>query len=70
MTTAFSLLAVGGTLVAIMPSGVMFRENKKTTMFRVNILNRYAVLVEDNPGGSFKESGTMVNTVRVKLVKR
>lgn len=70
VTTAFSLLADGGILVAIMSSGVMFRENKKTTTFRENILNRYGVSVEDNPEGSFKESGTMVNTVMVKLVKR
>ena len=70
VTTAFSLLANGGTLVAIMSSGVMFRENKKTTTFRENILNKYGVSVEDNPGGSFKESGTMVNTVMIKLVKR
>ena len=70
VTTAFSLLADGGVLAAIMSSGVMFRENKKTIMFRENILNKYGVLVEDNPEGSFKESGTMVNTVMVKLVKR
>ncbi len=31
---------------------------------------KYGVSVEDNSEGSFKESGTMVNTVRVKLVKR
>ena len=70
VTTAFSLLADGGILVAIMSSGVMFRENRKTTTFRENILNMYGVLVEDNPEGAFKESGTMVNTVMIKLVKR
>lgn len=69
VTTAFSLLADGGTLVAIMSSGVMFRENKKTTTFRENILNKYGVLIEDNPDGAFKESGTGVNTIMVKLVK-
>ena len=69
VTTAFGLLADGGILVAIMSSGVMFRENKKTTVFREKILNKYGVSVEDNPEGSFKESGTMVNTVMVKLVK-
>lgn len=68
VTTAFSLLADGGVLVAIMSSGVMFRENKKTTAFRENILDKYAVLIENNPEGSFKESGTMINTVMIKLV--
>jgi len=69
VTTAFSLLADGGVLVAIMSSGVLFRENKKTTEFRESILDKYAVLIENNPDGSFKESGTMVNTVMIKLVK-
>ena len=69
VTTAFSLLAEGGTLVAIMSSGVMFRENKKTVVFRESILNEYADVIENNPEGSFKESGTMVNTVMVRLVK-
>lgn len=67
--TAFNLLVDGGILVAIMSSGVMFRENKKTVAFRENILDKYAVSIEDNPAGSFKESGTMVNTVMIKLVK-
>jgi phospholipid N-methyltransferase len=70
VTTAFTLLREGGILVAIMSSSVMFRENKKITVFRESILNKYGVLVEDNPEGSFKESGTMVNTVMIKLVKR
>lgn len=69
VTTAFSLLANGGVLVAIMSSGVLFRENKKTVTFREDILDRYAVLIENNPEGSFKSSGSMVNTVMIKLVK-
>ena len=69
VTTAFGLLADGGVLVAIMSSGVIFRENKKTVTFRKNILDKYADVVEDNPSGSFKSSGTMVNTVMIKLVK-
>lgn len=68
-TTAFNLLADGGVLVAIMSSGVMFRENKKTVSFRENILDKYAVSIEENPRGAFKDSGTMVNTVMIKLVK-
>lgn len=67
--TAFDLLADGGILVAIMSSGVLFRQNKKTVAFREEILDKYAVVIENNPEGSFKSSGTMVNTVMIKLVK-
>ena len=69
VTTAFNLLKEGGILVAIMSSGVMFRENKKTVTFRESILDRYADVIESNPEGSFKESGTMVNTVMIRLIK-
>ena len=69
VTTAFDLLADGGILVAIMSSGVLFRQNKKTVAFREEILDEHAVVVENNPEGSFKSSGTMVNTVMIKLVK-
>ena len=69
VTTAFDLLAERGILVAIMSSGVLFRENKKTVAFRESILNKHADVIEKNPEGSFKESGTMVNTVMIRLVK-
>ena len=69
VTTAFNLLKGGGILVAIMSSGVMFRENKKTVAFRESILDKYADVIENNPEGSFKESGTMVNTVMIRLAK-
>ena len=69
VTKAFELLAEGGILVAIMSSGVTFRNNNKTVTFRENILDKHAALIEDNPEGAFKSSGTMVNTIMVKLVK-
>ena len=69
VTTAFGLLADGGVLVAIMSSGVVFRENKKTVAFREDLLDKCAVSIEENPRGAFKDSGTMVNTVMIKLVK-
>ena len=69
VTKAFELLAEGGILVAIMSNGVTFRNNKKTVAFRENILDKHAALIEDNPEGAFKSSGTMVNTIVVKLVK-
>lgn len=68
VTLAYNILGEGGKLVAIMSAGVKFRENKKTREFRENVL-RHATLVEDNPPGSFKESGTMVNTVMIVLEK-
>lgn len=68
VTHAFELLEDYGRLVSIMSAGILFRENNKTKEFRK--------LVEDNngsieklPENSFKESGTLVNTVMVVLNK-
>lgn len=69
VTTAFNLLAPNGVLVAIMSAGVMFRENKKTVEFREKILEPNCTHLEHLPVGAFKESGTMVNTVMMRLVK-
>ena len=66
VTTAYNLLAPGGILVAIMSSGATFRENKKTTEFRGNIMANCTYL-EHLPNGAFKESGTMVNTILLRL---
>jgi hypothetical protein len=64
---AFKFLKPSGRLVAIMSASVTFRENKKTLEFREFI--RQHGHLEHNPEGSFKESGTMVNTVTVVLYK-
>ena len=65
---AYSLLKQGGRLVSIMGAGVAFRENRKTKGFRELVeSNGWS---ERNPEGSFKESGTMVNTITVVLDKR
>jgi len=69
VTTAFDLLAPNGVLVAIMSVGVTFRENKKTIEFREKILEPNCTHLEHLPDGSFKESGTMVNTILLKLEK-
>jgi len=66
VTTAHNLLAPGGILVAIMSSGVTFRENRKTTEFRENVMVNCTHL-EHLPSGSFKESGTAVNTILLRL---
>ena len=67
VTTAFDLLAPGGILVAIMSSGVTFRKNKKTIEFRENIVEPNCTHLEHLPSGAFKESGTMVNTILIRL---
>ena len=64
---AWKFLKPGGRLVAIMASSVAFRENKKTVDFR-ELLDRHGFM-EHNPVGSFKASGTMVNTVTVVMDK-
>lgn len=68
VTAAYELLKENGILVSVMSSGVTFRKNKKTQIFHEKILDN-AELIEENPEGSFKSSGTMVNTILVKLVK-
>jgi len=69
VTTAFGLLKPGGILVAIMASGVTFRQNKKTLEFKENILDPYCTYLEKLPEGAFKSSGTMVNTIMLRLEK-
>jgi len=62
---ALDFLAPVGTLVAVMPSSVVFRQDKLTTDFRKLISD-----IEPLPEGSFKSSGTMVNTVIVVINMR
>jgi predicted RNA methylase len=70
VTIAFDLLAPSGILVAIMSAGVTFRENKKTVEFRENIFEPHCTHVEHLPSGAFKESGTMVKTIMIRLERR
>ena len=69
VATAFNLLAPNGILVAIMSAGVTFRENKKTIEFREKIMEPHQTYLEHLPSGAFKESGTMVNTILLRLVR-
>ena len=64
---AWKCLKPGGRLVSIMSSGILFRENKKTNEFRQHV--EMHGTMERLPDGSFKESGTMVNTCFVVLNK-
>jgi phospholipid N-methyltransferase len=67
ITTAFSMLAPNGILVAIMSAGVTFRENKKTIEFREKILEPYCTHLEHLPSGAF---GTMVNSIMIRLERQ
>jgi predicted RNA methylase len=63
---ALSFLEKGGTLVAIMSSGVKFREDKLAKEFRA-LVQANDGAIWDNPAGAFLESGTGVNTVMVRM---
>lgn len=65
---ATTLLKPGGRLVAIMSAGVEFRQNKLTTKFRAAV-ESYGGEFHQLPSGSFKASGTAVNTVILTLTK-
>jgi len=67
VTHAWKFVAPGGRLVAIMSAGVLFRENRKTVEFR-ELVNQHGRF-ERLPEGSFKESGTDVNTCIVVMDK-
>ena len=69
VTTAYGLLAPGGILVTIMSAGVLFRENNKTVEFREKIMEPHGTYLDRLPSGAFKESGTMVNTILLRLNK-
>jgi predicted RNA methylase len=66
---AVQFLAPGGVLVAIMSASVEFRETPKAIVFR-QMIERMGGRIIDLPDGSFRESGTMVNTVLVTLRAR
>lgn len=68
VTHAYEFLKVGGLLVSVMSSGVMFRQNKLTAQFR-EFVESVGGRFDPLPEGSFRESGTMVNTVIVSIPK-
>lgn len=69
VTAAYGLLAPGGILVAIMSAGVLFRENQKSVFFRDKIMKPHQTFLENLPSGAFKESGTQVRTILLRLEK-
>lgn len=67
VTAAYGLLAPRGILVTIMSVGVLFRQNKKAVEFREKIMEPHGTYLDRLPTGAFKESGTMVNTILLRL---
>jgi hypothetical protein len=63
---AFQFLKPGGVLVAIASSGVLYRDDKLAKEFR-QFVGQNEGKIWENPAGSFKESGTMVGTVMVRM---
>lgn len=64
---AYGLLAPGGRLVSIMAAGVKWRKNKKAVAFQ-ELVDAHGTM-EELPPETFKESGTLINTVMVTLEK-
>lgn len=65
---AYKMLKPGGVLVSVLPSSVRFREDKRHKAFR----DWYEAHGEakDLPAGSFRVSGTDVNTCAIRLIAR
>lgn len=63
---AFDMLVPGGRLVSVMSAGVKFREDRIGREFRDFVQSHNGRII-DLPEGSFKESGTGVNTVIVVM---
>lgn len=61
---AVKLLRPGGTLVAIVAGGVLFRDNARTTAFRAMVDERSGT-IEALPDDTFKSAGTSVRTALV-----
>lgn len=61
---ALGFLKPNGLLVSVMSASVTFRSNKLTQNFR-SLVEQRGGTIEPLPEGSFKESGTGVNTVIV-----
>lgn len=64
---AWEFVAPGGRLVSVAPSGVTFRNDSLTRRLRDLIADKGEVVAL--PEGSFKNEGTMVNTVLITLNK-
>jgi len=64
---AWEFLATKGVLVAVLPAGVMFREDRRHAAFRAWVAERRGV-IKPLPEGSFLASDTGVNTCVLRMV--
>lgn len=65
---AWSFMKPGGTLVAISSPGFTFREDRICVDFRA-WLSEIGAKIETLPAGTFKSSGTMINTCMIHATK-
>lgn len=63
---AWNFVKAGGVLVAIMSAGVEFSTTRRAVAFR-ELVEANGGRFVDLPAGSFKESGTMVNTIMLTM---
>lgn len=66
---AFEMLAQDGVLVSVLPSSVEFRRDRRYREFREWVDERKEGEITSIPAGSFKASGTSVNTCMVRIVR-
>lgn len=66
---AWKFLKPGGRLASVMAGGTEFREDKKTTAFLEWAEQQPNYQIFQLPPGSFKESGTGVNTIILTIQK-
>lgn len=66
---AYEFLKKGGTLVAIISENALYYENKHSDKFR-DWVKATGAYIESIPYGAFRESGTNVDTVIVKVTKK
>jgi hypothetical protein len=68
ITKMIDVCKPGGRVISIASASVLFRENRKTVQFR-ELIEDMDGTIEKLPDGTFKESGTMVNTVMICVDK-
>lgn len=64
---AFSMLRPAGVLVSVLPSSIEFRRDRRYAEFRAWVEEHGTI--DALPAGSFKDSGTGVNTCVVRMEK-
>jgi len=66
---AFEFLKPGGVIVSVLPSGVTFRKDRRYSEFR-SLVEEQDGEITALPEGSFKVSGTGVNTAMLRMCKQ